>query len=57
MKLYACALEQGITIGPGYMFSTTSSYKNFIRLNYSYSWSPEIEKALITVGRLAAHFC
>ncbi len=57
MKLYERALEQGITIGPGYMFSTTSSYKNFIRLNYSYAWSPEIEKALITIGKLVAHMC
>ena len=52
MKLYQLALQQGITIGPGYMFSTTNSYRNFIRLNYSYTWSPEIEKALITVGKL-----
>jgi DNA-binding transcriptional MocR family regulator len=54
MTLYKLALEQGITIGPGYMFSTTNSYHNFIRLNYSYTWSTEIEKALITVGRLVA---
>lgn len=54
MRLYELALEQGITIGPGYMFSTTNSYRNFIRLNYSYTWSPEIEQALITVGKLVA---
>ncbi|MBP0611426.1 2-aminoadipate aminotransferase, partial [Burkholderia sola] len=53
MRLYQLALEQGITIGPGYMFSITDNYRNFIRLNYSSPWSPEIEQAVITVGKLA----
>lgn len=54
MKLYQLALARGITIGPGYMFSVSDNYRNFIRLNYSTPWSPEIEQAVITVGRLAA---
>jgi DNA-binding transcriptional MocR family regulator len=54
MRLYQLALENGITIGPGYMFSTSNAYGNFIRLNYSYTWSPKIEKALMTVGKLVA---
>jgi DNA-binding transcriptional MocR family regulator len=54
MKLYQLALARGITIGPGYMFSVSDSYRNFIRLNYSMPWSPEIEQAIITVGKLAA---
>ncbi|MEM5344252.1 PLP-dependent aminotransferase family protein [Paraburkholderia azotifigens] len=54
MQLYKLALEHGITVGPGYMFSTTDGYSHCIRLNYSYAWSPEIENALVTVGKLAA---
>jgi DNA-binding transcriptional MocR family regulator len=54
MKLYELALARGITIGPGNMFSVSDSYRNFIRLNYSTPWSPEIEQAIITVGKLAA---
>ncbi|HDR9488484.1 TPA: 2-aminoadipate aminotransferase, partial [Burkholderia aenigmatica] len=53
MRLYQLALEQGITIGPGYMFSTTDNYRNFIRLNYSSAWSPNVEQSVVTVGRLA----
>jgi len=34
------------------MFSATNSYRDFIRLKHSYMWSPEIEQALITVGKL-----
>lgn len=52
MKLYRLALDNGITIGPGCMFSKSTRYSNFIRLNYSYAWSPEIEAALVTLGRL-----
>ncbi|MCY0386132.1 PLP-dependent aminotransferase family protein [Robbsia sp. Bb-Pol-6] len=54
MMLYRLALEQHITIGPGTMFSASDAYRNCIRLNYSYPWSPAIEQALIVVGRLAA---
>ncbi|PRH07339.1 2-aminoadipate aminotransferase, partial [Burkholderia multivorans] len=54
MRLYQLALDEGITIGPGYMFSITDNYRNFIRLNYSSPWSPEIQQAVITVGKLAA---
>lgn len=54
MHLYQLALQRGITIGPGYMFSISNNYPNFIRLNYSSPWSAEIERAVITVGRLAA---
>jgi DNA-binding transcriptional MocR family regulator len=53
MKLYALALERKITIGPGHMFSARGSYTNYIRLNYSYPWSKEIEDALRMLGRLA----
>ncbi len=54
MRLYELALGRGITVGPGYMFSVSNSYKNFIRLNYSSPWSREIEQAVITVGKIAA---
>jgi DNA-binding transcriptional MocR family regulator len=52
MRLYQLALERGITVGPGYMFSTRDDYRHCIRLNYSYTWSAEIEQALRTVGQL-----
>lgn len=55
MRLYKLALDQGITIGPGYMFSVSeTTYRNFIRLNYSSPWSGEIEQAVITVGKLVS---
>ncbi|OMR64236.1 2-aminoadipate aminotransferase [Burkholderia pseudomallei] len=54
MALYRLPLAQKITLGPGHMFSTTLAYRHCIRLNYSYAWSPQIEAAVKTLGRLAA---
>lgn len=54
MRLYARALEHGITVGPGHMFSARGSWVNCIRLNYSYPWTPATEAALKTLGRLVA---
>jgi DNA-binding transcriptional MocR family regulator len=54
MALYARALEEGITVGPGNMFSARGSFNHFIRLNYSYPWSADIEAAIKRLGRLVA---
>ena len=54
MAVYQEALERGLTIGPGRMFSTSNTYGRFMRLNYSYPWSPEIEAAVIELGRIVA---
>lgn len=52
MRLYWLALERKITVGPGQMFSARGGYTNFIRLNYSYPWTKEVEQALRVLGRL-----
>jgi DNA-binding transcriptional MocR family regulator len=54
MRLYQAALAQGITVGPGYMFSMRNDFRHFIRLNYSYPWSAQTEAALRTLGSLVA---
>lgn len=51
--LYETALEHGICIAPGPMFSATRKYRNFIRLNSAVPWEPRVEKALIKLGQLA----
>ena len=37
------------------MFSIADAYRNFIRRNYSSPWSPEIERAIVAVGKLATN--
>lgn len=45
-------LEEKIAITPGKIFTTTSKYKNCLRLSSGGLWSPQKEKALKRVGEL-----
>ncbi len=51
LELYKQALQAGITLAPGYMFSATQQYRNFIRLNAAW-WSYEADRAIQRVGEL-----
>jgi len=53
LELYKQALPAGITLAPGYMFSATQQYHNFLRLNAAW-WSYEAEKAVRRLGELVA---
>ncbi|MHC1781639.1 MAG: PLP-dependent aminotransferase family protein [Anaerolineaceae bacterium] len=52
LVLYEKALHEGIVIAPGYMFSTTDKYRNFIRLNAAYM-NFATERAVARLGVLA----
>ena len=53
-RLHAQALEAGISIAPGPIFSARmDSYRHFIRLNCGHPWTPRIEAAMSTLGALA----
>lgn len=49
LELYSLALQGGITLTPGYLFSPTNQFYNFIRLNAA-AWSYPIERALDKLG-------
>ncbi len=49
--LYKAALNAGITISPGYLFSATTRYKNYIRLNAS-RWTDEISHGVVRLAGL-----
>ena len=52
-RLYEEALQKGISIAPGAVFSTTGDkFSNCIRLNAAF-WSERIEQALETLGGMA----
>jgi DNA-binding transcriptional MocR family regulator len=53
VDLFEQALERGIGIAPGIIFSATAGYRNFIRLSAGLPFGPEVEKALATLGKLA----
>lgn len=53
VELYRRCIEQRIVIVPGALFTTTSRYRNCLRLNAEGHWTPEREQALRTVGAIA----
>jgi len=52
IELNQRAYEHRIRIAPGTLFSASGKYKNFMRINSSNSQEPEVEAAIITLGRL-----
>jgi DNA-binding transcriptional MocR family regulator len=51
------ALEQGISIAPGLIFSNTEQFNHCIRLNCAIPWNREAERAVMTLGMLAKQLC
>lgn len=46
------ALEQGISIAPGPIFSASQKYRQFIRLSCACAWGTRIERALVSLAGL-----
>ncbi len=46
------ALEKGISIAPGPLFSATQKYRNHIRLSCAVLWNDRVEKAIQVLGQL-----
>ncbi|AFM33983.1 MULTISPECIES: PLP-dependent aminotransferase family protein [Stutzerimonas stutzeri subgroup] len=55
--LHVRALERGISIAPGLIFSNTEQFNHCIRLNCGLPWNNETERALRTLGQLASELC
>jgi DNA-binding transcriptional MocR family regulator len=51
LDIYKLALQNNITITPGYLFSPTNQFSNFIRLNAA-AWSYPIERAVEKLGEM-----
>jgi DNA-binding transcriptional MocR family regulator len=51
LEIYKLALKNNITITPGYLFSPTNQFSNFIRLNAA-AWTYPIERAVEKLGEI-----
>jgi DNA-binding transcriptional MocR family regulator len=52
LVLYEEALIHNINIAPGVIFSPSEHYRNCLRLNCGFPWSPRIEQAMQILGQL-----
>ena len=53
LELYRGALEAGISIAPGALFSCSGAYGSYFRLSAA-TWNPVVEQAVATLGALAS---
>ncbi|HEX5048112.1 MAG TPA: PLP-dependent aminotransferase family protein [Gammaproteobacteria bacterium] len=54
LELHRLALERGISIAPGPIFSPKREYRRCVRLNCGHPWSTELDRTVRTLARLAA---
>jgi len=52
LEVHRLALNAGITIAPGPMFSARRQFGHFIRLNYGHPWGPEMDRAMQRLGEI-----
>jgi DNA-binding transcriptional MocR family regulator len=52
VKLHRVALEKGISISPGPIFSASGRFRNCLRINCGSVWSDRIDSGLLKLGRL-----
>lgn len=51
IALYNLLIDFGVSIAPGYIFSTTSKFSKCFRISYATDWSKDIPKAIATIGK------
>lgn len=56
VEVHRLALQAGITIAPGPMFSARRQFGNFIRLNYGHPPTPAIERAIQRLGQILRRY-
>jgi DNA-binding transcriptional MocR family regulator len=52
MELHRLAIEHGISVAPGPIFSAARAFENCVRLNFGHPWSEKIDDALRVLGEL-----
>ena len=52
LELHRLALDEGIGIAPGPIFSPRREFRNCLRLNCGHPWTSEMEGAVATLGQL-----
>lgn len=54
LELARRARAAGISIAPGPLFAPDGGFNHFVRLNAGHVWSPRIDRAIRTLGKLVA---
>jgi DNA-binding transcriptional MocR family regulator len=57
VELHVRALDRGIAIAPGSIFSARQRFGNCVRISTAHPFTPKIERAVATLGQLAHEVC
>lgn len=52
VELHHRAIQKGVSICPGVVFSATGKYRNCIRVNCGMLWTPQVEQAIPMLAKL-----
>jgi DNA-binding transcriptional MocR family regulator len=53
LELMRRALDEGVSLAPGALFSPNGRHGHDLRLNFGHPWSAELERGVEVIGRLA----
>jgi DNA-binding transcriptional MocR family regulator len=53
LELQVAALDRGIAVAPGPIFSARQGFQNFIRISCGFPWSPRFAEATAVLGEIA----
>lgn len=56
IEVHRLALEAGISIAPGPMFSARRQFRNFMRLNCGHPWTPAMDRAIQRLGEILRRY-
>ncbi|MDR5901126.1 GntR family transcriptional regulator MpaR [Halomonas icarae] len=56
LRLFRMALDQGVSLAPGPIFSATQGFQHCARLSYGHPWTERSERAMEALERLLASF-
>jgi DNA-binding transcriptional MocR family regulator len=54
LAIFHRAREAGISIAPGHLFSPAGEFSHCLRLSCGFPWSPRIEDAIATLGKIVS---
>jgi len=54
LELMRRALDEGVSLAPGALFSPNGRHGNDLRLNFGHPWGAEMERGVAVIGRLAS---
>ena len=54
LRLFNLALDHGVSVAPGPIFSATQQFRHCVRLSYGHPWTQRSERGMETLGQLLA---